>query len=95
MFVHANITHILFNMLALYFFGPRVEERLGETRSSRCTRSAESRARSFAHLRAILADHRRVGRGVRRHARLRDVLADGADLHHGHPAPPARVGRAC
>jgi len=32
MFVHANITHILFNMLALYFFGPRVEERLGETR---------------------------------------------------------------
>ena len=32
MFVHANLTHILFNMLALYFFGPRVEERLGETR---------------------------------------------------------------
>jgi membrane associated rhomboid family serine protease len=32
MFVHANLTHILFNMLALYFFGPRVEERLGERR---------------------------------------------------------------
>jgi len=32
MFVHAGLTHILFNMLALYFFGPRVEERLGETR---------------------------------------------------------------
>ncbi len=30
MFAHASITHILFNMLALYFFGPRVEERLGE-----------------------------------------------------------------
>ena len=29
MFLHANITHILFNMLALFFFGPRVEERLG------------------------------------------------------------------
>lgn len=29
MFAHANITHILFNMLALYFFGPAVEERLG------------------------------------------------------------------
>jgi membrane associated rhomboid family serine protease len=30
-FVHAqgNITHILFNMLGLYFFGPRVETRLG------------------------------------------------------------------
>ncbi|HTJ21748.1 MAG TPA: rhomboid family intramembrane serine protease [Gemmatimonadaceae bacterium] len=32
MFVHANFTHILFNMLALYFFGPRVEERIGSTR---------------------------------------------------------------
>jgi len=32
MFVHANVTHILFNMLALYFFGPRVEERLGSRR---------------------------------------------------------------
>ena len=32
MFVHASITHILFNMIALYFFGPRVEERLGANR---------------------------------------------------------------
>ena len=32
MFVHAGIAHILFNMLALYFFGPRVEERLGTSR---------------------------------------------------------------
>ena len=31
MFVHAGFTHILFNMLALYFFGPRVEERLGSS----------------------------------------------------------------
>lgn len=29
MFVHANVMHILLNMLALYFFGPRLEERLG------------------------------------------------------------------
>ena len=30
MFLHApGITHILFNMLALFFFGPRVEDRLG------------------------------------------------------------------
>jgi membrane associated rhomboid family serine protease len=29
MFLHGSITHILFNMLGLYFFGPRVEERLG------------------------------------------------------------------
>ncbi len=32
MFLHAGITHILFNMLALYFFGPRVEERIGSRR---------------------------------------------------------------
>jgi membrane associated rhomboid family serine protease len=32
MFLHGSITHILFNMLALYFFGPRVEERIGSSR---------------------------------------------------------------
>ena len=32
MFVHAGTSHILFNMLSLYFFGPRVEERLGSRR---------------------------------------------------------------
>lgn len=32
MFVHAGLMHIGFNMLALYFFGPRVEERLGSGR---------------------------------------------------------------
>ena len=32
MFMHGSITHILFNMLALFFFGPRVEERLGSRR---------------------------------------------------------------
>lgn len=33
MFAHdpSSVTHILFNMLVLYFFGPRVEERLGGT----------------------------------------------------------------
>ena len=30
MFVHANLTHILFNMLGLFFFGPRLELELGE-----------------------------------------------------------------
>ncbi len=29
MFVHANFWHILFNLIALFFFGPPVEERLG------------------------------------------------------------------
>jgi membrane associated rhomboid family serine protease len=29
MFLHAGMMHLAFNMLALFFFGPRVEERLG------------------------------------------------------------------
>src|SRR5476649_2362579 len=32
MFIHAGWMHIGFNMLALYFFGTRVEERLGAER---------------------------------------------------------------
>jgi len=30
MFMHANFTHIMFNMLSLYFLGPMVEKELGE-----------------------------------------------------------------
>src|SRR5688572_25290822 len=29
MFLHGGIMHLLFNMIGLYFFGPRLEERLG------------------------------------------------------------------
>ena len=29
MFLHAGFMHLLFNMIGLYFFGPRVEDRLG------------------------------------------------------------------
>lgn len=29
MFLHAGMMHLLFNMLGLFFFGPRLEERLG------------------------------------------------------------------
>jgi len=32
MFLHAGFTHFFFNMLALYFFGPRLETRLGGRR---------------------------------------------------------------
>ncbi|NBW65952.1 rhomboid family intramembrane serine protease [bacterium] len=32
MFLHGGTSHILFNMLGLYFFGPRVEARIGSTR---------------------------------------------------------------
>ena len=29
MFLHANFMHLFFNMIGLYFFGPRLEDRLG------------------------------------------------------------------
>jgi membrane associated rhomboid family serine protease len=29
MFVHSNFSHILFNMLGLFFFGTQVEQRMG------------------------------------------------------------------
>jgi membrane associated rhomboid family serine protease len=32
MFLHAGLSHIFFNMLGLYFFGPRVEQRMGSDR---------------------------------------------------------------
>ena len=32
MFLHAGMSHLFFNMLALYFFGPRLEARLGGRR---------------------------------------------------------------
>jgi membrane associated rhomboid family serine protease len=32
MFAHGSLTHILFNMLGLYMFGSRVEERIGSRR---------------------------------------------------------------
>jgi membrane associated rhomboid family serine protease len=32
MFLHGGLTHILFNMIGLYFFGPRVEGQLGSPR---------------------------------------------------------------
>lgn len=32
MFLHGGLTHIGFNMLALFFFGPRVEDRMGSQR---------------------------------------------------------------
>lgn len=32
MFLHGGMMHLLFNMIALYFFGPRIESRLGSKR---------------------------------------------------------------
>ena len=32
MFLHAGLMHLIFNMIGLYFFGPRLEDRLGGKR---------------------------------------------------------------
>ena len=34
MFLHGNLMHLFFNMLGLFFFGPRIEDRLGTRRFS-------------------------------------------------------------
>ena len=55
MFLHGGITHILFNMLGLYFFGPQVEAMIGSRRFSilylisGLTGAAASFAFSFAN----------------------------------------------
>ena len=75
MFLHGGFQHILFNMLALYFFGPDVETRLGSKRFiTLYTLSGISGA-----LLSFLFAYRRCDRRVRRDlwgdARLCDVLA--------------------
>ena len=47
MFVHANVTHILFNMLALYFFGPKISKASGKSSMSSVFGSPFSQATSF------------------------------------------------
>jgi membrane associated rhomboid family serine protease len=37
MFLHGNFMHILFNMIGLFFFGPRLEARIGSGTSSAST----------------------------------------------------------
>ena len=50
MFVHADIWHLFFNMIALYFFGPRVEARLGSGRFLNARRSRRYLAAGKASL---------------------------------------------
>ena len=38
-FLHANLGHIMFNMIALWFFGPVVEERFAICASCLCISS--------------------------------------------------------
>jgi membrane associated rhomboid family serine protease len=95
MFVHANITHILFNMLALYFFGPRVEERLGETRFVALYAisgiSGAVLSLIFAPFAPIVGASGAIF-GVM--LGFRPLLADSPDLHHGHSADPGARRRA-
>ena len=76
MFVHASLWHLAGNMVMLWVFGPRVERAWGSGAFVRyyllCGLGGW-----LAHLldRARLRPRRRVGRGLRRHARLRRPLA--------------------
>jgi len=83
MFLHAGLGHILFNMLALYFFGPRLELELGGSTSSGSTWSAAWPAPRFRSSSRTTRPSWRLRRGLRRAHRVRVVLAAIADLHLG------------
>ena len=69
MFLHGGLGHIFWNMLGLYFFGPRVEQRMGSNRF--ITLYLDQRHRRCSVVggaRAAEPDHRRLGRGAGRAA---------------------------
>jgi hypothetical protein len=73
MFLHGGLTHLLFNMLGLFFFGGRVEARLGERRFITLYSDEWHRRRAgVAGVHAAGRRDRRLGRRVRRDAGVRD-----------------------
>ena len=91
MFVHDGIFHILFNMLALWMFGVGWSG-CGEAAispSSTWCRESERRFINALVVRTVRSastgllhpDGRRLGSGLRRPARARDVLSTSPDLH--------------
>ena len=92
MFLHGGIFHILFNMLALWMFGVELERMWGSRFFTKyyfvsgvgaaATTMLLSFAAGLVRDAAVqLADHRRLGRGLRRPARLRALLPEPPDLH--------------
>ena len=84
MFTHSTggISHILFNMFALYIFGPRVEARLGGAHFIRLYLIAGvSRRAAVAVLHAVRGHRGCVRRRVRRAAGVRDVLPAATSIY--------------
>ena len=91
MFVHDGIFHILFNMLALWMFGVELERMWGSRYFTKfylvsgigaavinalVVRTVRSASTGLLH-----PDGRRLGRGLRRPARVRYALSASPDLH--------------
>ena len=106
MFLHGGIFHILFNMLALWMFGVELERMWGSRYFTKFyfvsgvgaalyTTLGLSFARSHALRRGLLplADDWSLGRGLRRTARVRDVLSASPDLHVFRLSNPGEVLR--
>ena len=92
MFLHAGITHILFNMLALWMFGVELERMWGSRYflkyyfvcgigAALDDDAAVVRAGFFRRAAVLLADDRRVRRRLWRAARLRDVLSESRPIY--------------
>ena len=84
-FLHADLLHLLFNMLALWMFGVDLERRWGQQAFLRyyfvcgvgaglCSLVAALLPFAFANDLYITPDHRRVGRDLRPAARLRPAV---------------------
>jgi len=74
MFLHANLWHLLFNMLGLLFFGPRLEAELAGGISCSCTHQRASPELSFRSS-PPCRDRGGVRRSLRRASGLRAILA--------------------
>ncbi len=97
MFVHANWSHIFFNMLALFLFGIQLEQRMGSTEFLLyyfvCGIGAGHRHGILQQRHGPGNDSRRgrLGGDLRAAAGVRRLLPRRADLHLRH-SPHARPG---
>ena len=91
-FLHANLAHIFFNLLMLFFFGPRLEERLGSRTFIWFYVLCGVGGRApFLRILANRRGRRRVRRRVWGGAGIRPLLAARGDLHLGGASPSRRA----
>ena len=80
-FLHADLNHLIFNLVWLLAFGPPIARRFGAVRFlvfCRATAAAGALAHLVTHLGRARADDRRLGGGLRRDGRARCASCSSA-----------------